>query len=106
MLCDKKGISINELEEKLGYSKNTLYRLKKQNPGSEKLTEIADFFDVSTDYLLGRSEDKTISSNIDDEMYIAFRKNEERLPEYKREEYRKEMERYMRFIMSEMEKED
>lgn len=53
-LCDKRGISINDLEEALGYSKNTLYRLKKQNAGSDKLKAIADYFDVSTDYLLGR----------------------------------------------------
>ena len=46
-LCDKRGISINDLEEALGYSKNTLYRLKKQNPGADKLKAIADYFDVS-----------------------------------------------------------
>ena len=55
-LCEKRGISINDLEEALGYSKNTLYRLKKQNAGSDKLKAIADYFDVSTDYLLGRTE--------------------------------------------------
>lgn len=105
-LSEKQKISIVELEEKLGFGRNSLYSWKKKTPNGDSLKKVADFFNVSTDYLLGRSEDKTISSNIDDEMYIAFRKNEERLPEYKREEYRKEMERYMRFIMSEMEKED
>lgn len=60
-LCDKRGISINDLEEALGYSKNTLYRLKKQNAGSDKLKAIADYFDVSTDYLLGRTDKKRIS---------------------------------------------
>ena len=60
-LCDKRGISINDLEEALGYSKNTLYRLKKQNAGSDKLKAIADYFDVSTDYLLGREKTKSFS---------------------------------------------
>lgn len=62
-LCDKRGISINDLEEALGYSKNTLYRLKKQNAGSDKLKAIADYFDVSTDYLLGRTAEEKASSN-------------------------------------------
>lgn len=55
-LCDKRKISINKLEEDLGYSKNTLYRLKTQNPGADKLKAIADYFQVTTDYLLGRTD--------------------------------------------------
>lgn len=58
ILCDERKISINDLEKTLGYSKNTLYRLKTQNPGADKLQAIADYFDVSTDYLLGRTEKK------------------------------------------------
>lgn len=54
-LCSDRKISINDLENELGYSKNTLYRLKTQNPGSDKLEKIADYFNVSTDYLLGRN---------------------------------------------------
>lgn len=57
-LCNERKISINELEKSLGYSKNTLYRLKTQIPGADKLQKIADYFDVSTDYLLGRTEVK------------------------------------------------
>ena len=57
-LCKDRKISINDLENALGYSKNTLYRLKTQTPGSDKLEAIADYFDVSTDYLLGRTEQK------------------------------------------------
>lgn len=57
-LCARRGISINDLEEALGYSKNTLYRLKKQNPGADKLEAIADYFGVTTDYLLGRTDRK------------------------------------------------
>ncbi|MBD8028192.1 helix-turn-helix transcriptional regulator [Ureibacillus sp. Re31] len=57
-LCDERKISINDLENSLGYSKNTLYRLKTQTPGADKLKAIADHFDVSTDYLLGRTDKK------------------------------------------------
>lgn len=60
-LADKQGISINILEEKLGYGTNTLYRLKRSNPSSKVLKEIADYFNVSADYLLGRTDNPVIA---------------------------------------------
>lgn len=62
-LADKQGISINILEEKLGYGTNTLYRLKRSNPSSKVLKEIADYFDVSADYLLGRTDNPRIADD-------------------------------------------
>lgn len=62
-LADKQGISINVLEEKLGYGTNTLYRLKRSNPSSKVLKEIADYFNVSADYLLGRTDNPTIAGS-------------------------------------------
>ncbi|HEL7526802.1 helix-turn-helix domain-containing protein [Enterococcus faecium] len=58
-LAKKQGKSLNKVEEDLGYGKNVLYRLKNSNPSTERLQEIADYFDVSVDYLLGREERKT-----------------------------------------------
>ncbi|MGG2113977.1 helix-turn-helix transcriptional regulator [Lysinibacillus pakistanensis] len=57
-LCEEQKISVVELEEKLGFSRNSLYSWKKNNPSSEKLEKVADFFKVSTDYLLGRTNEK------------------------------------------------
>ncbi len=57
-LCDEQGLSVNKLEEKIGLSKNTLYSWKKNTPKGSNLTKVADFFDVSTDYLLGRTDKK------------------------------------------------
>nr|DAD94235.1 MAG TPA: repressor protein [Siphoviridae sp. ctbBv3] len=62
-LADKQGISINILEEKLGYGTNTLYRLKRSNPSSKVLKEIADYFNVSADYLLGRTDNPSIAKD-------------------------------------------
>ena len=64
-LARKKGLSLNQVEEKLGYSKNTLYSLKRQKISSERLQEIADYFNVSTDYLLGRTENPHIAKDGD-----------------------------------------
>lgn len=62
-LAKKQGLSLNQVEEKLGYSKNTLYSLKRQKVSSERLQEIADYFNVSTDYLLGRTDNPAIANN-------------------------------------------
>ena len=64
-LARKKGLSLNQVEEKLGYSKNTLYSLKRKKVSSERLQEIADYFNVSTDYLLGRTENPNIAKDGD-----------------------------------------
>ncbi|WP_270567279.1 helix-turn-helix domain-containing protein [Enterococcus lactis] len=60
MLADKRKISIVELEEKLNFSKNSLYAWKKSKPSIDKLNAVADYFNVSTDYLLGRTDDSNI----------------------------------------------
>lgn len=67
-LAKKQGLSLNQVEEKLGYSKNTLYSLKRQKASAERLKEIADFFNVSMDYLLGRTDNPNIAK--DDETAI------------------------------------
>lgn len=61
-LADKQGISLNKLEEKLGFSRNTIYNMKKSTPNVERVSMIADYFNVSTDYLLGRTDNPAISS--------------------------------------------
>lgn len=60
-LCEKQGISLNTLEEKLELGKNSLYGLKRNQPSAERLQQIADYFNVSTDYLLGRTDNPAIA---------------------------------------------
>ncbi|EOS7866131.1 helix-turn-helix transcriptional regulator [Enterococcus hirae] len=57
-LAKQQGKSLNKIEEELGYGKNVLYRLKDSKPSAERLEELANYFDVSVDYLLGRTEKK------------------------------------------------
>ena len=59
----KQGLSINQLEDKLSFGKNSLYGLKKSNPNSKIIEKIADYFNVSTDYLLGRTDNPRIASD-------------------------------------------
>lgn len=62
-LALKRGISLQKVAEDLGYSINYLYTLKEKTPKSDRLQEIADYFNVSTDYLLGRTDNPAIANN-------------------------------------------
>lgn len=57
-LATDHGLSIAELERKLNFSPNTLYKLKSQKPSIDRIEAIAKYFNVSTDYLLGRTDKK------------------------------------------------
>lgn len=64
-LAQKQGISLQKVAEDLGYSINYLYTLKEKTPKSDRLQEIADYFNVSTDYLLGRTDNPRIATEAD-----------------------------------------
>ena len=62
-LCRRQGISLNTLEERIGFSRNSLYSWKNSEPKPKKLNAVADYFNVSTDYLLGRTDNPAIAKD-------------------------------------------
>lgn len=46
------------MERKLDFANSSIRRWDDRKPSIDKLQKVADYFDVSTDYLLGRTEDK------------------------------------------------
>ncbi|HGF8200421.1 MULTISPECIES: helix-turn-helix domain-containing protein [Enterococcus] len=59
-LAKKHSKTMKQVTIDLGYSENYFYSLKSgKQPSAEKLQEIADYFNVSVDYLLGREEKET-----------------------------------------------
>ena len=60
-LAKKRGKSLGQVEEDLGYGRNTLYKIKNSTPNAERIAEIANYFNVSTDYLLGRTDNPAIA---------------------------------------------
>lgn len=58
-LCKKRGITVSELENRVGFGKNSIYKWKTQSPKIETLQKVAEYFEVSTDYLLGRTDNPT-----------------------------------------------
>lgn len=59
-LLKRNGISAHKMSVDLGLNKNavTQWRDRGTVPNGETLIKLADYFDVSTDYLLGRAQKK------------------------------------------------
>lgn len=91
-LADSRGKSIVDVEANLGLSKNYLYKWKKSAPNSKKLIKIADYFNVSTDYLLGRKEDSKTANDIEqiDLTGIGQKEDEEKIFSYEGKEIPKQ----------------
>ena len=58
---DRK-LTRRDIEKKLGITERNIksYELGTSNPSLEVLVRLADFYEVSTDYLLGREEKKYV----------------------------------------------
>ena len=64
-LRNKAKITQQELANVLGISRGTIgmYEIGKRDPDTETLKKIAQYFNVSIDYLLGNSNDKNIDES-------------------------------------------
>lgn len=56
-LCKNAGTSLAAVEKELDFGKGTIYRWNEKIPSADKIKKVADFFNVSTDYLLGREDE-------------------------------------------------
>ena len=58
-LCDKKGVSVSRACIEMGLSRSIAAKWKntKTNPSAEVIPKIAQYFNVSTDYLLGNESE-------------------------------------------------
>lgn len=56
ILCKKNGISLNKLETECGFAKGYLSKLDKSTPNMVYLQRVANFFGVTTDFLLTGKE--------------------------------------------------
>jgi len=56
-LCDERNTTLTSVAVELGYSKaNVTYWKRNASPTGETLTRFAEYFDVSVDFLLGRTD--------------------------------------------------
>lgn len=86
-LCNKKNITIAKLESDLGFGNSSIKKWERlSSPSVDKIMKVASYFDVSIDYLLGRSDIQTsISELIGDEDIISFQRAREKMTPHDRE---------------------
>jgi transcriptional regulator with XRE-family HTH domain len=58
-LCKERNTNPSKLEIELSFGKGTLYKWDKSSPNTDKLSKVADYFNVSVDYLIGKTEYRT-----------------------------------------------
>lgn len=70
-LCKSRGISMNRLEGELGFAKGYISKLGTSKPNVRKIQQIADYFDVSLDYLISGDKPGEKQLTAKDERDIA-----------------------------------
>lgn len=96
-LCKLKGITINALERKLGFSKGSICKMEKHKPSGEKLQKIADYFQVSIEYLTTGEDVDLILGVSDANLLLEYHKLSD--------SNRKQVERMVQYLI-EMQKQD
>ena len=100
LLASEKKMSIRQLEETLGFGNGVINRWRKNTPGSDKLKKVADYFNISVDYLLGRTDNPNSNNLEEDEITTFFRVNTEDLTESEKDQLREELKEYLEFMKS------
>lgn len=57
-----KGYSINRLEKELGFARSYISKFKNITPSADKIQKIADFLDVTSEFLLNGKESSSEST--------------------------------------------
>ena len=66
-LCKLNHVSMNKVEGDLGFGKGYLSKLGTSKPNAEKLKKIADYFNVSLDFIMtGKEDEQKEKDNTDD----------------------------------------
>ncbi|ENH96683.1 Cro/CI family transcriptional regulator [Gracilibacillus halophilus YIM-C55.5] len=94
-LCDEKKVSFAEVERSTGISNGQIRRWDKSSPKIDNVTKVANYFDVSTDYLLGRTSDENESIEIPFQTW--FRKDNEDLTKDEQDEILEDLEDYLEY---------
>lgn len=62
-IAKNRDIVLRQMLEEIGLSKGTMDNLRTSMPKADNLAKIADYLDVSMDYLMGRTDEPDIKNN-------------------------------------------
>ncbi|WP_438836524.1 helix-turn-helix domain-containing protein [Streptococcus pluranimalium] len=102
LLANEHALTLAELERRLDFSNGSLRKWDTSTPSGDKIEKVADYFDTSVDYLLGRESYETMKLNqarrdfaedlIEEEekqALVMFRKETEGMSEDEKERFNK-----------------
>ena len=80
ILREELGLKQEELAQKLSVSPSSIgmYETNKREPNSEIIIKIANFFNVTIDYLLGKSDIRNNNENIENNAFFRVMQNAEK----------------------------
>ncbi|ACL77368.1 helix-turn-helix domain-containing protein [Ruminiclostridium cellulolyticum] len=84
-LCKENGTNIAALERACGLGNATIKKWSNSTPSGDKLSKVADYFNVTTDYLLGRDNNSKELSPTAKKLVVLARRAEE-IPKEQRDE--------------------
>mgnify|MGYP003280037581 CR=1 FL=1 len=64
-ISKKRGLTLAQLNEKVGFKQNVIYSWKTKTPSVDKVKAVADVLNVSVDYLLGNTDNPEPSTSSD-----------------------------------------
>ena len=90
LLCKQNNISISFLEKTIGLGGGTISGWKTSYPTSDKLLKVANYFNVSLDYLMNRTDVQDIADDIlQDEDLIVIQKSRKKMNDFERDKMMK-----------------
>ena len=57
--CKENGITVNALEEKLGFARSSIYKWNKHNPSAEKIMAVSKELKKPVEYFMSDIDQKT-----------------------------------------------
>lgn len=107
-LANEQNLSIRQLEEQLNFGNGVINRWRKNKPGIDKIEKVADYFNVSLDYLLDRTPNTSLvdpSDNHSIARQIMLRSDTSDLSAEDAEDIEKEVERFLNWRLQEIKRE-
>ncbi|OUZ36107.1 hypothetical protein A5885_000292 [Enterococcus sp. 8E11_MSG4843] len=105
-LAKSRDKNMKQVAIELGFSENLFYRWKTTDPKGVDLQKVADYFDVSVDYLLGRTEEPYITSDQPSMVkQVMMRIDTDGATKEELEELESEMERFFAWRLEEIKRE-
>ena len=104
-LSAAKNMTIAELERKFDFANSSIRKWDNQSPSSIRLQKVAEYFNVSVDYLLGLTDNPSRISQPTTEGNGFLRIDLSDVPEEDKDTVVEQLETFKKFLISETAKE-